>query len=68
MIKLLEKHLSYEDVPVYKDLYSSLGIPEEALKSIKYYSNKAISSLTGVKEEDKELFAWLTDTLITRNK
>lgn len=66
--KISDGKITYEDVPVYRDLFSTLGIPEEALKTIKYYSNKAISSLTGIKEEDRELFTWLTNTLITRNK
>lgn len=69
MLELLtHKKTSYDEVQFYREMYSNLGIPEDALRDIKFYSQKALDSLSFLNNEDKDLFTWLTNTLITRNK
>lgn len=57
------------EIPKFKDLYCKLGVLEDARKEIKKFSNKALSELKCLKkQEERELFIWLTDSLIKRNR
>ena len=63
------KGINKKQVDEYRRLYEKLDIPGESKKEIKKYTNKAIKSLTILKKsEEKEMFAWLADTLIKRTK
>jgi geranylgeranyl diphosphate synthase type II len=63
------KGIKKEEVNEYRALYEKTGIPEEAKKEIKKYTNKAIISLKILKKpEERDVFAWLADTLIKRTK
>ena len=56
-------------VNMYKHLYEKLGVIENAKAEIKFYTNRALRSLkTLKKEDDKEIFSWLANSLIKRIK
>ena len=53
----------------YKALFEKLGVLEDAKNEIKYYSDKAISSIKKLSNKNEiGIFHWLTDSLINRNK
>ena len=63
------KGVKRKDISRYKELYLKLGIIDDAKKEIKYYTNKAVSSLNVIKrKEDAELLKWFALTLLQRNK
>ncbi|MDR3610121.1 MAG: polyprenyl synthetase family protein [Ignavibacteriaceae bacterium] len=63
------KGIVQAEIPKYKALYLKLGILDDARNEIIRYSNKALSRLKYLKkQEDRDLFIWLTDSLIRRNK
>ena len=63
------KGIKPDQIKFYKELYEKLGVLEDAKKEIKFYTNKALNSLKILKrKEDREIFGWLADSLIKRNK
>jgi geranylgeranyl diphosphate synthase, type II len=69
LFKLIRnKGISREQIPAFKDIYVKLGILEEAKNDIKNYSVKALNSLRIFDEENRRIFKWLADSLISRNK
>lgn len=70
LIGIIErKGITQVEIPKYKDLYCKLGVLEDAKKEIIRYSHKALSELKYLKkQEDRNLFIWLTDSLIKRNR
>jgi len=52
----------------YKLLYNRLGIIDDARQEIKYYTNKALKSLSIFSEEDKIIFYWLAESLLKRTR
>ncbi len=69
LFKLVKnKGINKEQIPAFKEIYVKLGILEEAKNDIKNYSVKALNSLKIFKDEDRQIFRWLTDSLISRNK
>ena len=63
------KGIKQDEIPKFKALYCKLGVLEDARKEIIRYSNKALSKLKYLKkQEDRDLFIWLTDSLIKRNR
>ena len=63
------KGIKQEEIPKFKELYCKLGVLDDARSEIIRYSSKALSQLKYLKKlEDRELFIWLTDSLIKRNK
>ena len=63
------KGIKLDEIPKFKALYCKLGVLEDARDEIIRYSNKALSKLKYLKkQEDRELFIWLTDSLIKRNR
>ncbi len=62
------KGISKNQIPLFKDIYIKLGILEEAKKDIKNFSVKALNSMRIFKDEDRQIFRWLTDSLISRNR
>jgi geranylgeranyl diphosphate synthase type II len=69
-IRIIEhKGIQQDEIPRFKALYSKLGVLEDAKEEIISYSNKALSELKHLKkQEDRNLFIWLADSLIKRNK
>jgi geranylgeranyl diphosphate synthase, type II len=63
------KGIKQDEIPKFKALYCKLGVLEDARAEIIRYSNKALSELKYLKKrEDQNLFIWLTDSLIKRNR
>ncbi|HEY4756489.1 MAG TPA: polyprenyl synthetase family protein, partial [Ignavibacteriaceae bacterium] len=66
---ILNKGIKRHQVDQYKEIYTRLGILDEAKKSIFHYSDIAVSSLNKLsKNEDKEIFKWIAFSLIERIK
>jgi geranylgeranyl diphosphate synthase type II len=69
LIKLAKKKgIKKVEIPVFKEMYIRLGILDEAKKDIRKFSSKALSSMNLFKDEYKQNFTWLTDSLIKRIK
>ncbi len=69
LLKLVKnKGISKELIPAFMEIYIKLGVLEEAKKDIKKYSAQALNSVKRFKDEDREIFRWLTDSLISRNR
>ncbi len=62
------KGINKKQIPAFKKIYSKLGVLEEARKDIEKYSVKALSSMKIFNDEDKKIYKWLTDSLISRNR
>lgn len=66
---ILNKGIKRHQVAQYKEIYTRLGILNEAKKSIFHYSDIAIHSLNKLsKNEDREIFKWIAYSLIERIK
>ncbi len=53
----------------YKLLYEKLDVIDDAKKAIRSYTNKALNSIDKLSDKSKiEIFYWLADSLIKRNK
>ena len=66
---ILNKGIKRHQVDQYKEIYTRLGILDEAKKSIFHYSDIAIKSLNKLsKNEDREIFKWIAYSLIERIK
>jgi geranylgeranyl diphosphate synthase, type II len=63
-----KKGITKDQIPLFKELYSKLGIFEEAKKDIKKFSSRALNSIKILNNDDKQIFEWLTNSLIKRNK
>ena len=70
LLKVVEdKGIKPKQIREYKNIYIRLNVLRDAQDEIKNYTNKALSSLKILKRrEDKEIFTWLADSLIKRNK
>ena len=70
LIKVIKNNgIKPQQVNMYKHLYEKLGVIENAKAEIKFYTNRALRSLkTLKKEDDKEIFSWLANSLIKRIK
>lgn len=70
LIKVIKNNgIKPQKVNMYKHLYEKLGVIENAKAEIKFYTNRALRSLkTLKKEDDKEIFSWLANSLIKRIK
>jgi len=72
--KLLEKvtgrkGIKQNQIKKYKLLYQKLGVMEDSRDEIINYTKKALFSLKILKnEDDREMFTWLANSLIERNK
>jgi geranylgeranyl diphosphate synthase type II len=61
--------IGLSQVGAYKNIYAKLGVIDDAKYEIKFYTTKALRSLKVLrKEKDREIFAWLADSLIKRIK
>ena len=70
LIKVIKNNgIKPQKVNMYKHLYEKLGVIENAKAEIKFYTNRALRSLKALKkEDDKEIFSWLANSLIKRIK
>jgi geranylgeranyl diphosphate synthase, type II len=63
------KGTSPGNIPHYKNIYLRLNIIEDAKKEIVLYTGKALASLKTIKNvDDREMLAWLADSLIQRSR
>ena len=63
------KGIKHEEIPKFRELYTKLGVIDDAKGEILKYSRKALAQLKYIKDpEDREFFVWLTDSLIKRSK
>ena len=63
------KGIKPDQIKFYKSLYEKLGVLEDARKEIKLHTKNALNSVKILKKkEDREIFGWLADSLIKRNK
>lgn len=66
---VINKGISKSEIPKFRDLYIRLGTVDDAKNEIKNYTEKAIKSLNKLhKKSEREIFYWLSDSLIKRNK
>lgn len=57
------------EISVYKNIYEKLGVFKDAEDEIKLYTQKALEQLKKIKlPEDREMFIYLANSLIQRNK
>lgn len=64
---ILNKGIKKHQVPQYKEIFTRLGILDEAKKSIFHYTDIAVNSLKKLsKAEDREIFEWIAYSLIER--
>lgn len=72
--KLLEKvtdmkGIKQNQIKKYKLLYEKLGVLNDSRDEIIYYTKKALLPLKVLKnKDDRQIFAWLANSLIKRNK
>lgn len=63
------KGIKEKQIEKFKLLYSNLGVLDDARKAIKDYTNKALHSINKLSnQKEAEVFIWLADSLIKRNK
>lgn len=63
------KGIKKSEITFYREMYYRLGVIDDARAEVKKYTKKALNSIKKLRrEQDKELFTWLADYLINRNK
>jgi geranylgeranyl pyrophosphate synthase len=70
LLKLINnKGIKFNQINKYKKLYEKLGVIDDAKSEIKNYTNKALKSIDKLSNKSEiEIFHWLADTLLKRNK
>jgi geranylgeranyl diphosphate synthase type II len=63
-----DKGIKKDKVKVFKDIYSKLGVLDDARKDILRFSEKALVSIKNIEKDKQKFFEWLTESLIERNK
>lgn len=67
LLVIENKGIQWNEVESYKTIYEKLGVIDDAKKDIKKYTAIALKSLGGLrKDQDKNIFTWLADSLINR--
>jgi len=63
------KGIKENQIEYYKKIYEKLGVIEDAKIAIRNYTNKALRSINKLSNKSEvEIFYWLADSLIKRNK
>jgi geranylgeranyl diphosphate synthase type II len=63
------KGIKESEINKYKNLYVKLDVIDDAQNEIKYYTDKALRSIDKLSNKNEtEIFHWLADSLIKRNK
>jgi len=70
LLKIIaNKGIKENKIEYYKKLYEKLGVIEDAKVAIRNYTNKALRSINRLSNKSEvEIFHWLADSLIKRNK
>ncbi len=63
------KGIKENQIEYYKNLYEKLGVIDDAKDAIRSYTSKALRSINKLSNKSEvEIFYWLADSLIKRNK
>ena len=66
---IANKGIKENQIEYYKNLYEKLGVINDAKAAIRSYTNKALRSINKLSNKSEvEIFYWLADSLIKRNK
>lgn len=66
---ITNKGIRSNQIEKYKQIYKKLGVIDDAKIAIRNYSNKALSSISKLSNKSEvNIFYWLADSLIKRNK
>ncbi len=65
---IVNEGIRWNQVKKIKELYIKLGVLDQAEKAIKSYTNRALSSLKILNDENQKVFYWLADALIKRTR
>ena len=66
---IANKGIRSNQIDKYKTLYKKLGVIDDAKAAIRNYTNKALKSINGLSNKNEvDVFYWLADSLIKRNK
>jgi len=66
---IANKGIKENEIQKYKSLYEKLGVIDDARLAIKNYTKKALISINKLSNKNEiEIFHWLADSLIKRNK
>mgnify|MGYP003402002063 CR=1 FL=1 len=66
---IANKGIRSNQIDKYKKLYEKLGVIDDARAAIKNYTNKALKSINRISNKNEvDVFYWLADSLIKRNK
>lgn len=70
LLKVIKnKGIRSNQIEKYKRLYEKLGVIDEAKKAIKKHTENALKAIDNLSDKNKiEIFYWLADLLIRRNK
>jgi geranylgeranyl diphosphate synthase type II len=70
LVKVIEnKGIKENQIEYYKNIYQKLGVIDDAKSAIRNYSSKALRSINKLSNRSEvEIFHWLADSLIKRNK
>ena len=69
LIVIANKGIRSNQIEKYKQLYKKLGVIDDAKTAIRNYSNKALRSIENLSNKrEVNIFRWLADSLIKRNK
>lgn len=61
------KGIDKSQISVFRDIYLSLDVFDDARKDIKKYSTRALNSIRDLEKDGQKFFEWLTDSLTKRN-
>jgi len=66
---VVNKGIKENQIEYYKNLYEKLGVIDDAKTAIRTYTSKALRSINKLPNKSEvEIFYWLADSLIKRNK
>ncbi len=66
---ITNKGIRSNQIEKYKQIYKKLGVIDDAKTAIRNYSNKALRSIENLSNKrEVNIFRWLADSLIKRNK
>jgi len=66
---IANKGIKESEIIKYKNLYEKLGVLDDAKTAIRNYTKRALTSINKLSNKNEiEIFHWLADSLIKRNK
>jgi geranylgeranyl pyrophosphate synthase len=66
---VINKGIKENQIEKYKALYETIGVIEDSKDAIRNYKKRALKSINKLSNKSEvEIFYWLADSLIKRNK